>query len=73
MSAGTARLIDLHAGAARIGVSFWTFREYVLAGLIPAVDLPCPLNPKRRLRRRLVDVRDVDAFVDRCKADGGAR
>ena len=63
-----ARLVDLHAAAAYLGVSFWTVRDYVLQGLIPRVELPA-LRPRegdqrrRVLRRVVVNVHDLDAFI----------
>jgi hypothetical protein len=63
------RLLDLHAGADYIGLSYWSLRDYVLAGLIPTVELP-PLRPregeraKKTLRRVLVDREDLDRFIE---------
>lgn len=65
-------LLDEHQGAALCGVSFWTFREWTSAGLIPTVAPPSPLNHRRTLRRKLVDRRDVEAFIQQHKT-GGAR
>ena len=39
-----ARLLNMRQAAAYLGCSFWTARDYVLQGLIPAVDMP-PLAP----------------------------
>lgn len=64
-------LLDEHQGAALCGVSFWTFREWTAAGLIPVVAPPSPLNPRRRLRRKLVDRRDVEKFIEAHKQGGG--
>ena len=66
------RLVDLHAAATYLGVSFWTVRDYVLQGLIATVELPAlrPREGERRrrgLRRVVVDVRDLDVFVERRK------
>jgi hypothetical protein len=63
------RLLNLHAAANYLGVSFWTLRDWLLQGLIPVVELPA-LRPregersKKQLRRVLVDVRDLDTFVE---------
>lgn len=65
-----ALLLDEHQGAALLGVSFWTFREYVQAGLLPTVDFPSPLNPRRKLRRKLIDRRDIEAFIAKHKSGG---
>src|SRR5262245_12610778 len=65
----TPRLVDGRAAAAYLGVSLWTVRDWHAAGMLPAVDLP-PLRPregdrlKRRLRRLLFDLRDLDEFVN---------
>ncbi len=64
-------LLDEHQGAALCGVSFWTFREWTSAGLIPVVAPPSPLNPRRRLWRKLVDRRDVEQFIAKHKQGGG--
>lgn len=61
-------LLDEHQGAALCGVSFWTFREWTTAGLIPVVAPPSPLNPLRRIRRKLVDRRDVEIFIAKHKS-----
>jgi hypothetical protein len=67
------RLIDTRAAAAYCGVSFWTLRDWLLAGHIPHVQLP-PTRPRAgarapaTLRRALVDVRDLDAFIDARKS-----
>src|SRR5262245_9432832 len=69
----TPRLLNLKQAAQYLGLSFWTIRDYVLAGYIPSVQLP-PLRPREgdrpraALRRVMVDVRDLDTFVDRRKS-----
>jgi hypothetical protein len=68
----------MRQAAAYLGCSFWTARDYVLQGLIPAVDMP-PLRPRsgdrqrrKTLRRVLVDRADLDAFIEsRKRRDGG--
>jgi hypothetical protein len=65
----TPRLLNMRQAATYLGCSFWTVRDYVLQGLIPAVEMP-PLRPRegdrqrKPLRRVLVDRADLDAFVD---------
>jgi hypothetical protein len=77
MDAVTApRLIDLRTAAAYLGVSFWTMRDWVLAGHLPAMQLPAlrarsGARPGQSLRRVLVDVRDLDAFIDAHKRAAG--
>ena len=72
------RLLSPREAATYLGVSFWTIREWVLAGYLPTVDLPA-LRPregdqvKRSLRRVLVDRADVDAFIDSRKHANGGR
>jgi hypothetical protein len=66
-------LLDEHQCAALCGVSFWTFREWTAAGLIPVVAPPSPLNPRRRIRRKLVDRRDVEKFIAEHKSSTGGR
>lgn len=64
-------LIDEHQGAALCGVSYWTFREWTAAGLIPVVAPPSPLNPRRKIRRKLIDRRDIETFIAQHKQGGG--
>jgi hypothetical protein len=64
-STSGARVLDLHAGAEYIGVSYWTLRDLVLAGIIPTVKIPSTrVRDGRSIRRTLVDRRDLDAFID---------
>src|SRR5437763_12438359 len=63
------RLLNLHQGAAYMGVSYWSLRDYVLAGLVPVIELPALRpregeRPRKTLRRVLVDIRDLDAFIE---------
>lgn len=66
------RLLNLRQMAAYLGCSYWTARDWVLAGLVPVVDLP-PLRPRegerprKTLRRVLVDREDLDRFIESCK------
>lgn len=52
-----------------LGCSYWTARDWVLAGLVPVVELP-PLRPRegerprQTLRRVLVDREDLDRFIE---------
>ena len=67
------RLLSLREAAIVLGVSYWTVRDYVLSGVLRSVTLP-PLRPREgarpnaTLRRTLIDVRDLDAFIDGLKA-----
>lgn len=71
-AAGPPRLLNLRQAAAYLGLSFWTVRDYVLAGELPTVQLPALRpregdRPRQALRRVLVDREDLDAFIARCK------
>jgi hypothetical protein len=63
------RLLNLRQAAAYLNLSFWSVRDYVLSGRLPYVQLP-PLSPRegdrprQKLRRVLVDIRDLDAFIE---------
>ena len=65
-------LVDEFQGAALCGVGYGTFREFVQAGLIPTVALPSVLNTRRALKRKLIDRRDIERFIETHKT-GGAR
>jgi hypothetical protein len=71
------RLLNLRQAAAYLGCSYWTVRDFVLAGLIPVVELP-PLRaregdrPRKTLRRVLIDVRDLDVFIESRKRVGSS-
>jgi len=63
-----ARLLDLKSAGAYLGVSYWTMRDLVFAGVIPSVKIPCPrTGDGRAIRRILVDRRDLDAFIEKNK------
>ena len=62
-------MVDLRAAAVYLGCSYWTVRDWVLAGLIPVVQLPAlrPREgdlPRQTLRRVLVDRADLDTFIE---------
>jgi hypothetical protein len=75
ISATGSRLLDMRQAAEYLGCSYWTVRDYVLAGYVATVELP-PLRPRegerqrKRLRRVLIDRVDLDLFVDRLKNPG---
>ncbi len=50
------RLFSLNRSAEYLGVSYWTIRDYIFRVELPSVKLG---------RRVLVDVRDLDALVDK--------
>ena len=72
-SAVSPRLLNLRQMADYLGCSYWTVRDWVLAGFVPVVELP-PLRPREgerartTLRRVLVDRADVDAFIEARKS-----
>jgi predicted site-specific integrase-resolvase len=72
------RLMNLHAAAAYIGVSYWTMRDYVLDGIVPHVILPCSRRRKKggavvrragdvEARRKHVERADLDRLIEKCK------
>jgi hypothetical protein len=61
-----ARLLGLASAAAYLGVSTWTVRDYVAAGLLAWVALPTPHGGT--LKRRLLDVNDLDRLIEGGKA-----
>ena len=65
---GTARLLSLPEAANYLGLSWWTTRELVMGGTIPAVRLPAPrATDGRMLRRILIDVADLDGLIAKWK------
>lgn len=52
------RLLSLRDAAAALSLSHWTVRELIWRGDLPSVRVG---------RRILVDVRDLDAFIERNK------
>ncbi len=73
LSVAPRRLLSLEEGAHYLNLSFWSFRELVNAGDVPLIRVPRPRTMRQHkrgarsdtLRRTLVDVRDLDALVDR--------
>ena len=54
--------------AAYLGCSYWTLRDLVLNGHIPAVRIPSPrARDGRAMRRILIDSRDLDRLIERWK------
>jgi excisionase family DNA binding protein len=59
------RLMDLHQAAAYLGISYWTMRDLVQAGIIPTVKIPpTRAGDGRPIRRILIDKSDLDAFIN---------
>ena len=62
------RLMDLRTAAAYLGCSYWTLRDLVVSGHVPAVRIPSPrANDGRAMRRILIDTRDLDTLIERWK------
>jgi excisionase family DNA binding protein len=60
--------MDLRTAAAYLGCSYWTLRDLVPNGHIPAVRIPSPrLRDGRVMRRILIDSRDLERLIERCK------
>src|SRR5262245_18062323 len=63
------RALNLHQAALYLGISYWSVRDYVLAGLLPVIEMPA-LRPRERerpranLRRVLVDRSDLVRFIE---------
>jgi hypothetical protein len=65
---GTTRLLSLPEAASYLGLSWWTTRELVMGGTIPAVRLPAPrATDGRLLRRILIDMADLDGLIAKWK------
>jgi excisionase family DNA binding protein len=56
--ASRARLLSLRDAAVYVALSYWTLRELIWRGELPSVRVG---------RRVLVDLEDLDSFVERCK------
>lgn len=65
------RLLPLRQGAAYLGISPYTLRDWLAAGVLPSVqiDLPVGLEGRQgnRFRKVLVDIQDLDEFIARAK------
>jgi len=54
------RLLSLKAGAEYLGLTVWALRERIWAGQIPVVRFPGG-------RKMFLDIKDLDALVERNK------
>jgi len=65
------RLLPLRKGAEYLGISPYTFQDWLKRGLIPSIqiDLPAGQDGRRgdRFRRVLVDVVDLNEFITKAK------
>ncbi len=71
-SAPVRRLLDKDASAAYLSASVDTLDRLIHAGELAVVRLPCERTQSGRgragvCRRILIDVRDLDALIDRSK------
>lgn len=66
--APTARLLNLRAAADYLGLSYWTMRDLVNAGMLPVVRFPVPrAKDGRTIRRVLIDSADLDRLIEQNK------
>jgi hypothetical protein len=62
------RVLNVREGAKYLGISYWSLRDLVINGHVPAVRLLCPRSANGRIMRRLlVDRRDLDALITRSR------
>ena len=60
--------MDLRTAAAYLGCSYWTLRDLVVSGHVPAVRIPSPrARDGRAMRRILIDSRDLDMLIEQWK------
>lgn len=60
--------MDLRTAAAYLGCRYWTLRDLVLSGRVPAVRIPSPrANDGRAMRRILIDSHDLDTLIEQWK------
>jgi predicted site-specific integrase-resolvase len=62
------RLLDTKDAASYLGVSETRVREYVKYGKLRSVTLPHPYKSAKDTRKLLIEVSELDAFIDRHKA-----
>ena len=71
------RIFDVKLAAAYLGVSAWSVKDWVYAGLIPTVEFPAYRpregeRPRTKLRRIFIDREDLDRFIESRKSGGTA-
>lgn len=64
-----ARLVDAEGAAMYLAISPRTIRALITEGVIPVVRPPAVLRRGECLRRILIDLLDLDALIERWKAD----
>ncbi len=64
--ASSPRLLGLKQAAAYLGISIWAVRDLIANHTLHPVQLP--LAGRKRLRRVLLDIRDLEKLVEQSKA-----
>ena len=59
------RLLSLEDAAEYLGISYWAVRDLITARTLLPVQLPLG---RKRVRRVLLDVRDLEKLVEQSKA-----
>jgi excisionase family DNA binding protein len=63
------RRMDLRTAAEYLGCSYWTLRDLVLNGHIPAVRIPSPRARDGRVMRRIL----IDCAISNGSSNAGKR
>ena len=61
------RLLDVEGAAVYLSLSTWSIRDLIGCGKIPVVKIPHPWKVGKHMDRVLIDVRELDAFIDALK------
>lgn len=64
------RLYSIPEAAEYLGLSIWSIRERIWAGHLPYIK-PDPIEPDKKGRRILLDIQDLDQWVETHKARMG--
>lgn len=64
------RLLDVKQAAFYLSLSTWTVRDLIASGKLKTVRIPHPFKEGKFLDRQLLDVRDLDAFIEKCGRGG---
>lgn len=56
--------VDVKTGAAMLGLSEWTLRQYIDAGFLPVIRFPSTRGDEGQSRRLLLSTEDLKAFRD---------
>src|SRR5262245_5167409 len=62
------RLLDAKDAAAYLGISETRVREYVKYGKLRVVTLPHPFRGAKDTRKILIEISELDAFIEKYKA-----